>query len=968
MRCIILCLLLIAVQAAGQPISGSAVYSSAMQVYREQGPKAALPEFERAWAQFQKEGDRAGEAQALSAIGNCYRRFGDFKQAIQFHQRALAIRRQLRLPSGEARSHSNLGLIYEAMADYKNALTSYERGLILARRAGERTIEAAILNNMAMVFDARGDYGRSLAMYEQVLRVFQESGDTKAQSDALGNIGGVHLLLGRFAEALKYYEQSYTITGRLKLVAEMSVDLGNIGLCHTGLGNIDAALKAFDQAIALAQEAGTVKEEANWRKGKGSALMLRGRYSEALQEYTTASGVYRRAGLQQELTEALANLGRLHLQLGDLGSAVSDYEQSREAARAIGYARGEVSALLELGAIERARKRYEQSQAYYREALRQARAKDLAGHVASAHAGLAAVALDRGDAGEGLREAQQALNNARPLGGLALIRAQVAMGEASLASKSHTAALTAFQEAAGHANRAGAVDLSWRAAFGQGRALEALNRGTEAIAAYRAAVNTIESVREELREERFRSGYLEDKYEVYVALVRLLLRQNLIGEAFLYSERLRARKHTEATAGRASSGMSQEELALRERIRRLRELLERENERPAPERRSDAAASYASELSKAEREYQNLLDSLRSQRPREATSRTLRLPTIEEMQAALPPEAALIGYLVGQDAASAFVLRRDALHAVTVEMNHAGLRSRVELLRELIQQPGDPSWQKPAQALHERLIAPLEENGWLTGARRIYVVPHGVLHSLPFNALMDRETGTPLAARYVIMNLPAAADLALPARQGAPADGTALVAAPARTRLRYAVEEARVVTGGFPGGVLLEGARATEQAFKRQAGRFDVIHVATHARLNPMNPMFSALDLEPGSGEDGRLMVHEILDLRLNARLVTLSACETAVGSGFFADAPAADDAVSLTRAFLRAGSQLVLASLWEVNDRSTLVFMRAFYQRLGGEGAVNALAGLQRAMIAGGGSHGHPYHWAAFVLTGREH
>lgn len=968
MRGAILCLLLTAIQGAGQPPSGADVYSAAMRVYREQGPKAALPEFERASAQFQKEGDRAGEAQALSAIGNCYRRFGEFQQAILFHQRALAIRRQLPVPSDEARSHSNLGLIYEAVADYENALASYERGLNLARRAGERTIEAAILNNMAMVFDARGDYGRSLALYEQVLRVFEESGDTKAQSDALGNIGGVHLLLGRFAEALKYYERSYTVTARLKLVAEMSADLGNIGLCHTGLGDFAAALKAFDQAIALAQKAGLVKEEANWRKGKGSALMLRGRYSEALQEYSAAGAIYRRAGLPQELTEALANLGRLHLQLGDLASAARDYEQSREAARAIGYARGEVSGLLELGAIERARKRFEQSEAHYREALRQARAKDLAGHAASAHAGLAAVALLRGDPAEGLRQAQQALDTARPLEGLALIRAQVAVGEASLASKSHTAALTAFQEAARHADSAGAVDLSWRAAFGQGRALEALDRNSEAIAAYRAAVHTIESVRNELREERFRSGYLEDKYEVYVALVRLLLRQNLIGEAFLYSERLRARKHTEATAGRASSGMSQEELELRERIRRLRELLERENDRPAPERRSDAAASYASELAKAEREYQNLLDSLRALRPREATARPLQLPTIEEMQAAIPAEAALIGYLVGQETASAFVLRRDALHAATLEINHAGLRSRVELLRELIQQPGDPSWRKPAQALHERLIAPLEATGWLAGARRIYVVPHGVLHSLPFNALLDTETGAPLVARYVITHLPAAADLTLPPRQRAPAGGSALVAAPARTRLRYALEEARVVTGGFPGGVLLEGARATEQAFKRQAGRFDVIHVATHARLNPMNPMFSALDLEPGSDEDGRLMIHEILDLRLNARLVTLSACETAVGSGFFVDAPAADDAVSLTRAFLRAGSQLVLASLWEVNDRSTLVFMRAFYQRLGREGAANALAGLQRALIAGGGSHGHPYHWAAFVLTGSDY
>ena len=123
------------------------------------------------------------------------------------------------------------------------------------------------------------------------------------------------------------------------------------------------------------------------------------------------------------------------------------------------------------------------------------------------------------------------------------------------------------------------------------------------------------------------------------------------------------------------------------------------------------------------------------------------------------------------------------------------------------------------------------------------------------------------------------------------------------------------------------------------------------------------MQLEASGKEDGRLEVHEILAMHLQAELVTLSACDTALGSGYFDELPAGDDFVGLTGAFLQAGSSSVLATLWEVNDRSTLVLMSSFYRHLlKGEGSV-ALAQSQRQMLAGKGRFRHPYYWAPFVL-----
>jgi len=162
------------------------------------------------------------------------------------------------------------------------------------------------------------------------------------------------------------------------------------------------------------------------------------------------------------------------------------------------------------------------------------------------------------------------------------------------------------------------------------------------------------------------------------------------------------------------------------------------------------------------------------------------------------------------------------------------------------------------------------------------------------------------------------------------------------------------------------GSRATESSFKRLADRYDLIHLATHGYFNKLNPLLSGVMLERDSENDGRLEVHEILERKLKADLVTLSACDTGLGTGYFSDTPAGDDFVGLTRAFLFAGTPTVLASLWEVNDLSAVRFMNGFYGQLRQSGKAAALAEAQRQLHRRGGPYRHPYYWASFVLVGQ--
>jgi CHAT domain-containing protein len=274
--------------------------------------------------------------------------------------------------------------------------------------------------------------------------------------------------------------------------------------------------------------------------------------------------------------------------------------------------------------------------------------------------------------------------------------------------------------------------------------------------------------------------------------------------------------------------------------------------------------------------------------------------------------------------------------------------------------------------LSAELIDPLEREGWLGGVNRLYIVPHGALTYVPFALLPRSASGRSalLIDRYTVAYLPSAAAL-LRDSSGAATERSLLAVAPSRGGLRHAPEEARAIHALFqPGARTLIGGEATERRFKQLAGNFRVLHLATHGYFNKASPLLSGLELEADRSDDGMLRVHEILDLPLRADLVTLSACDTALGSGYFAESPIGDEFVSLNRAFLAAGSASVMATLWQVDDRASVPLMKHFYGRLSVAGnhrdAASALAFAQRALRRSP-QLGHPYYWAAYVVVGQD-
>jgi len=975
-----LVILLLATTRAGADApssSATTLLAEARRLYAEEGPRAALPGFEQARDAYRAEGDRLGEAIVLGYLGNCRKHFGEYEAALELLDQALTMKRDLGDRLEEAKTLNHLGLVHWEMAAYDRAVARFDESLVIARALDDSRIEAALLNNIGLVLDERGEHRAALARYREALEVQRELGDRSGEGATTGNIGGSQFALGEFRAAVASYEQSLAISRELGHKPSESQDLGNLGLCRLWLDETEAALAHLEDALLLAREAGLAKEEADWLRFRGSAQLRRGHHSAALADHRAALAIYRSAGMKRERVEGRLDLAHVYLEVGDAQSCREEAEAALALADAIGFMRGKAQAEMLLADLARRLDRPEEALGRYR------RARALAGELGD-EALEALLLLQIGgamsEAGQ-LEPAAKQLERARGLAArlgmkthqsLALYR--LAMVDRKLGQTDQ--ALERLDAGLALAEEIHNPSVVWQLQHGRGRALEQADRKDEALAAYRAAVDAVEEIRGRLGDEHLRAGYVEDKAEVYRDLVSLLLKMGKLGAALSYVERSRARAYLDLLGSERPAAWAdgdterhREEHALRKKIQHLSGQLERAGsaERSgAP--RAVPASSLIAELAAARRSYSTVLRQLRAADPQFTSLLVVEPLAASDVRSLLGPGEALLEYFLTGEEMVLFVVTQEAVNHVQRPVTTRKLAAKVQLLRDRLRPSGSgDTWQGPAASLHEVLLTPAEEAGLLDGITSLQIVPHGVLHYLPF-ALLQRA-GRHLVERYDLAYLPSASTLRFCRDRRGHADRRLLAMAPAATGLRHAAEEARVVSELFAaGGRALIGGEATERFCKRHCGDYGLLHFATHGELDPLNPLFSQIALEAGENEDGRLEVHEIMGLDLTAELVTLSACETGLGSGYFSEIPAGDDWVGLTRAFLYAGTPAVVATLWSVDDRSTTQLMRRFYGHLRDSGGATALARAQRDVLAAAADRGQPadpFRWAAFVLVG---
>ena len=575
------------------------------------------------------------------------------------------------------------------------------------------------------------------------------------------------------------------------------------------------------------------------------------------------------------------------------------------------------------------------------------------------------------------------------------------LGEIYYQQKNFPQALENFRKALAVAeNQQERGEISWTNTR-IGDVLRQTGEPVKAIPYYQKAIQQIESTRSLLESEDYRQSYFEGGLSAYVSMIQVLLAAGKQEEAFNYNERARSRVFLDVLGSkvqlsRIRSGLLEEERVLQEHIAAIRARL-------VTEREAAARAELGRELRGAERAYNAFLAKVRKEDKEQASLMTVEPLTLKEVQELLDPGTTLVEYFVAGSGAFVWVVEKDRMQFVRVKLSRGKLAGLVKSLREAIFSLGERDKFKVASTvLYQHLIEGVLPH--VTG-KELIIVPHDVLHYLPFHALLAPD-GHYLIEKYPIYYLSSASLLQfVKEKRKAKGDLSAVLAQAGRVLafgnpdlgdpqkdLQFAELEAGEVRRLYPKSSVYVRKEATEERAKGLSSQYDILHFATHAELKDGDPLSSAILLAKDGTEDGRLEVREIFGMDLYANLVVLSACETGLGK-----LSSGDELVGLTRAFIYAGTPSVVASLWKVEDSSTAALMASFYRNLRTMTKVEALRQAQLELIRGqassdllarrgvGGigklgeipqakptsptssvvSTSHPYFWAPFILVG---
>jgi CHAT domain-containing protein len=501
--------------------------------------------------------------------------------------------------------------------------------------------------------------------------------------------------------------------------------------------------------------------------------------------------------------------------------------------------------------------------------------------------------------------------------------------------------------------------------FVKGKFFQKTGQPEEAKESLKDALANIEDTRSGFSVPAMRANYLGDKIFVYEELIELLMGENKVNddavtEAFTWNERARSRSFMDVVAAKKikpllpqHENILAQELALRLRVIKHKEETE-QNEISAElldnfKKAKKLHAYFADSLCKIDSQYAFLL------------STNVAQPT--ELKKILSPDELLIEYWLGKNQSYVWLISSDSFSIIKLNKTEVEIERDITAFRNATKLNLQEDGKKLSEKLFKSLLASVPA---LAQFKKLIVVPHKTQNFLPFEALQN-AAGEYLIQTHTITYAPSAtifmakrkSQLELANKMLAMAIGDETF--DTYEGLPGTVVEVQNIARYFNPTQVKIGLSSTETALKSYDASFDLIHLATHGVLNKVNPLQSFIVLKSDSLNDGHLTVSEILDLKIQSKLTTLSACETALG-----EVNRGNEITGLSTAFLYCGSKAVIVSLWKVDDEATSLLMTIFYEELSkGNSVSQAMALAQRKLIKIPEYSNQPYYWSPFIIIG---
>jgi tetratricopeptide (TPR) repeat protein len=830
-----------------------------------------------------------------------------------------------------------LGLYREALGAGQVVLDALNgRGELEIRPTRQQSdlLTALVHQNRGGCYEYMGLYEEALVAYAAAEDRYRVLGMTERLGEILDNRGAILLLLGRGKEALAAHEAAAAIFAAAGLTLSHAKALSNIGEANRQLADYRRSLDAFERARRLYDSLGALADKGLLLIDTAGAYLELNLYAEALAAYQKAHASLRHTGMVHDRARALWGIGSTLIARSEFEEAETALVEAAELFAAADNAPLLSGVMLEQATLQEARGDHGAAVATMRRALSLVSERDWSVQRVYAHLRLADLLLpDTSEAESHLREVSRM------------------------------------------AERLALPHLRYRLSERLGSLRRLQGRDEEARVLLEAAVDEIERLRGTVAHETMSASFLRDKTTAYEELLKLHLARG--GEkdshsAFAIAERAKSRALVDLLTGVVQGSATPADDAVEGRIRDLLSDLNVAYSRMFGATDNDGHGRPLPDLRGRALELEREISQLRLRAA--ATSDLFAPPEASDSLQNLPSDVTLLAYhLVGDEIVTFF----QGQGGIRVVRNPGSTATVARLVQQL-----DMQWdrlgtgrefaerhmallerltQRVLTSLYKELIEPLEPlleetvdrtSDRTVASRKLVIVPHGLLHRVPFHALFDG--GSYLLERFEVSYAPSAKVYSLCQGRIPRGFDKALVLGVADSSIPAVAEETQAVVQHLPAAELLRDQQATVEALRSKVPGCGVLHLACHGMFRVDNPMFSSLKVG-----DGWLAASDVIRLDLAGALVTLSACESGRNEVY-----AGDELMGLTRAFLGAGATTLVASLWLVQDETTAELMENWYEHLS-DGVGRATA-LRNAQLALKDKYPHPYYWAPFVLIGR--
>ena len=819
------------------------------------------------------------------------------------------------------------GKEYRKSRNYQKSINCYEEAIDLSKRIKSKEHKLKCLRQLSFVYLELNELKKFFSLNSQAIKLAEEINHKREIGKCLINIGLFYEKIDNYYESLNFCERALAISLELNNKTEISACYNNLGNIYRSMGeynkSLDYSFKALDLDKILKDEVYICIDLNNigiTYKLKGMRNSKKDFFEESLMFYKEALNLARKIKMREFEIRILNNIGSLYNNLDNPSEALIHFQNSYYIAKEINDVEAMGMILNNLGIIYYNQGDYEESNKYYQQAI------DLA------------------------LEYQ---------GGQVL----------------------------------------WEAYLERAKTLEKQNNLTEAIDSYKSSISIIEDIRSLIKLEEHKASFLgtDKRIQAYQNLIQLLAElhnsqpdKDYGPLAFSYLERGKARAFLDSLeisqvdiSHGIDAKLQNDEKDL------MREISNIYNNLLSTDLSSDDKSKIQSQLKEKEHKLEVLKRKIRTESPVYANLKYPEIVTLREAQKLLDKKSAFFTFSIGEERSYAFIITKKSLKTFPIPPKEE-LKGLISNYLKIISDKETSDF-SAGYVLYSSLISP----GLTNNIKKIIFIPDDILHFLPFETLNSSKEGTNwMLHEFQIAYSPSITSLREIIKHklangfqkqkdifaiGDPYFGSLEEGGKEAVNLRdffssnnfsfdrllYSATEIERVCSLFKQkrtNRLLRASASEDKIKEENLEDYRIVHFATHSLIDNQKPLRSSilLSVDDDPTEDGFLQMREIYNLSLNADLVTLSSCQTALGQLI-----KGEGIEGINRAFFYAGASSVLMSLWPVNDQATSQLMGRFYAHLRSRETLAGSLRKAKLELASSDVLSHPYYWAGFVISG---